>query len=158
MGILSPGPDILRRLQPVLGVACAACGGLHLLVASDEGSEWIVAGMTLGAIGAVQLALAGALLLGIRYARVATAWFSLGIAVLWALSTSVGFPIGPHPWVPEAVTAPGIGVTALEFVLAFTLFCLPAEGRLGARVAAASTAREPAGLPDSAAAPTPGAA
>lgn len=145
MGTESPAPAVRRLLEPVLSAACAVCGALHLLVASGEGSGWIVAGITLAGIGGVQLLLAGALLYGVRHARAATAWFSLGVASLWAMSTSIGIPVGPHPWVPEGVTAPGIAVSGLEFALAFVLFCLP--WRVSSRLGAAAPLPEPPSEP-----------
>jgi len=84
-----------------------------------------VAGVVLGVIGTVQLVFAAALLLGIQRTRPFVASFSVAAAALWTLATSSGLPIGPHPWAPETVTAPGIGVTVLELALAAVLFVLP---------------------------------
>lgn len=145
MGRESPAPAVQRVARPVLGASCAVCGAIHLLVASGEGSEWIVAGITLAGIGAVQLLLAGALLHGVRPARAAAAWLSLGVATLWAMSTSIGLPVGPHPWVTEGVTTPGVAVSGLEFALAFVLFCLP--GRVSPPSGAPTPLPEPGSEP-----------
>jgi hypothetical protein len=125
----SPSPQAPPLLDTILALTCAGCGAIHLLVAAGEGSGWLAAGVILGVIGTVQLVLAAALLLGIPLARPVTAIFSVAAAALWTLSTSAGLPIGPHPWTPETVTAPGIAVTGLELALAFALFALPSGRR-----------------------------
>jgi hypothetical protein len=134
----SPASEALPRLDAFLALTCAGCGAIHLLVATGEGSGWLAAGVVLGVIGAIQMVLAAALLLGISQARPVTASFSVAVAALWTMSTSAGLPVGPHPWSPETVTAPGIAVTAFELALAFILFALPS--RRGAEAPAASPA------------------
>jgi hypothetical protein len=50
--------------------------------------------------------------------------FEFGIVVLWAASRTVGVPIAPTPWVPEAVGVPDLIETAGECVTVLTLICV----------------------------------
>jgi hypothetical protein len=57
---------------------------------------------------------------------------SVGVAVVWALSRTVGLPIGSGAWTPEAVGALDVIATADELLVAIVAVSLRA-GRRPAR-------------------------
>jgi hypothetical protein len=54
-----------------------------------------------------------------RAARIAVA-LSFVTMIVWAVSRTVGLPIGPHPWIAEPTTAPDAIATGLEMLTAVT--------------------------------------
>jgi hypothetical protein len=95
---------------------------IHLAVVPEHLREWPVAAGFFVVLTAVELVLAVAVLTRTsRSLLVAGTAISALSAVLWAASRTVGLPIGPEAFHPEAVAAPDLVATALE-VLAAALF------------------------------------
>jgi hypothetical protein len=77
----------------------------------------------------------------VRGVLLAGAIVNLGVAAAWALSRTLGMPVGPEPWTPEAVGVADVTATLFELAIAGGSLLLLAsaphslEGR-GARLAA----------------------
>jgi hypothetical protein len=88
---------------------------IHLAVVPEHAREWPVAAAFFVGLTAVELVLAVAVLTRTsRALLLAGAAISLGSAVLWATSRTIGLPIGPEAFSPEVVAAPDLLATALE--------------------------------------------
>jgi hypothetical protein len=117
----SPAPGV-RSLDDSLFVACGLSWGaglIHLHAASDHLEEYVLFSVFFAVLAAGQFAWGAAIcrsrgrgLLG------AGAVASLLVVILWAVSRTVGLPIGPEPWSPEPVTAIDAIASADEAVLA----------------------------------------
>lgn len=104
---------------------------IHLTVVAEHVCEWPAAAVFFVVLTSVQVVLAAAVMSRTnRSLLIAGAAISLLSAVLWAASRTLGLPIGPEAFRPEAVAAPDLVATALE-VFAATVF---------ARMAARTTA------------------
>jgi hypothetical protein len=55
--------------------------------------------------------------------------FNLAIIALWVASRTVGVPIAPQPWVPEAIGVADAIETVGEIVVVFALLCLLMSAR-----------------------------
>jgi hypothetical protein len=107
---LSPG-----RAAAVAALLAGA-GAIHLAVAPEHAGEFLPFGVAFYAMAAAQVAAAAAFVTGVRSPALgrAAVVLSLAIAALWVISRTVGLPIGPEPWHPEAVGAEDSLCTALE--------------------------------------------
>ncbi len=95
---------------------------IHLAVVPEHAREWPAAAIFFVVLTALELALAIAVLRSTsRTLLLAGAAISVMSAVLWAASRTVGLPIGPEVFRPEAVAAPDLMATALE-VFAAAIF------------------------------------
>lgn len=104
---------------------------IHLAVVPEHAREWPAAAVFFGLLTAVELVLAVAVLTRTGRALLLTgAAISVMSAALWAVSRTVGLPIGPEAFHPEIVAAPDLAATALEVLAAATF----------ARMAARTTA------------------
>lgn len=111
-------------LEPALraGVVAALVGSalIHGSVTGEHLAEWAAAGVFFLALEAVQLVLALlAVLAWSRPVALAVIVSGLGATALWAVSRTVGLPIGPADFrTPEAVGAPDLACCALELLAA----------------------------------------
>jgi hypothetical protein len=88
---------------------------IHLAVVPEHAREWPAAAGFFVALTAVELLLAVAVLTRTNRALlVGGALISLASAALWAASRTVGLPVGPEAFSPEAVAAPDLVATSLE--------------------------------------------
>ena len=95
---------------------------IHLAVVPEHAREWPAAALFFVVLTAVELALGAAVLTRTSRTLLLTgAAISIMSAGLWAASRTVGLPIGPEVFRPEAVAAPDVMATALE-VLAAGIF------------------------------------
>jgi acetyl esterase/lipase len=103
----------------VLTLGAAA---IHLAGSPARLNESFLLGAGTAALGVVQFALAAALLIvPARRLPVAAAVVSAGTALLWALSHTVGVPVGLTLWRPEPLSIPDLVLPALELVAALML-------------------------------------
>jgi hypothetical protein len=107
---------------------------IHLAVVPEHAREWPAAAGFFVALAVVELVLSGVVLARTspRVLVVGSA-ISVASAVLWVASRTVGLPIGPEAFTPEAVAAPDLVATALE-VFAAAAFARMAVHATGARV------------------------
>jgi potassium-transporting ATPase KdpC subunit len=98
---------------------------IHVAVVPEHLEEYLPFGLFFIVVGAVQVAMAAAVLLrpSRRLFRAALA-LSVGLPGLWLLSRTAGLPIGPHPGQPEAIGIPDLICTGLEAVTALVLLVL----------------------------------
>ncbi|GAB4006117.1 hypothetical protein [Nocardioides ultimimeridianus] len=153
--------SVIRRPRPAYAadvdlVTRAAVAGtligsaiVHGTVAGEHFGEWVPAGLFFVVLQVVELGLA---LLAVyawtRPAALAVVVTGLGTVAIWAVSRTVGMPIGPADFrVPEEVGVPDVACLVLELmsvvaaVVALALMRLPAgrahrhSTRVGAAVA-----------------------
>jgi hypothetical protein len=100
------------------GFASLGAGLVHLAVVHEHLAEWWLFGVFFVAVGALQV---GWAVLALARDRVpaprAIAAVNAGVIVLWAVSRSVGLPVGPEQWTPEAVGLADVVCAALEVVV-----------------------------------------
>jgi hypothetical protein len=88
---------------------------IHSAVVPEHAREWPAAAVFFVLLTIVELALAVAVLKSAsRALLLGGAAISLMSAVLWAASRTVGLPISPEAFSPEAAAAPDLVATALE--------------------------------------------
>jgi hypothetical protein len=101
---------------------------IHLAVVPEHLAEWPAAAVFFVALSVVELGLAVAVVRGTsRRVFVAGGAISVASAVLWLASRTVGLPIGPEAFVPEAIAAPDLFATALEALAAVVFVRLAAQ-------------------------------
>ncbi|MGW0735010.1 hypothetical protein [Streptomyces sp. NPDC002851] len=100
--------------------AFAALGAavIHLASAPDHYGEWWPAGVFFYAVGALQI---GWALAALRWPGPAVMLLGLlgnaGVMAIWAVSRTVGVPVGPSSGVPEGISRAGITAVAFEAVV-----------------------------------------
>ena len=88
---------------------------IHLAVVPEHAREWPLAAAFFVVLTVVEVVMAVAVLTRTsRRLLLAGSIISVMSAVLWATSRTVGLPIGPEAFSPEAVAAPDLIATALE--------------------------------------------
>jgi len=88
---------------------------IHFAVVPDHLSEYPLYGAFFIALGIAQVGLAAAVLLvPSRQLFAIGAGSAAGVMALWLVSRTVGVPIAPVPWRPEAVGFPDVTATLLE--------------------------------------------
>ncbi|HLM50785.1 MAG TPA: hypothetical protein VK279_09575 [Solirubrobacteraceae bacterium] len=110
----------LHETALLLGVVSITAGLVHAVVVPDHAGEGLAHGAFFVAAAAFQLGWAAALLgrVAVRATlRVGIAG-NLAIVAVWALSRTVGVPVGPDAWTPEAVGALDLLATYDELLLA----------------------------------------
>ena len=115
-----------------LAVLSLGAAAIHFAVMPEHFAEWWAFGLFFAAIGWFEA------LWAVGYVTIPTRGMAgLGLAVnagtvlLWAASRTTGLPIGPEPWVPEAIGAPDVMATTLEVLLVLGLAAALATPRLG---------------------------
>jgi hypothetical protein len=118
-------PAAIRASRPYFDATLHLCavsliaGAIHAVAATDHFGEHWSHGSVLLAIAVAQLGW-GAW----AYAAPSRATFRTGIglaggvAVLWLVSRTVGLPVGPETWQPEAAGVADVAATALEALIA----------------------------------------
>ncbi|WP_370027441.1 hypothetical protein [Planotetraspora sp. GP83] len=117
-------------LPLILAVCSAGAAAVHFgVVPGHFGASW-VHGVFFAAAGWAQLAWAAAVL--VRPGQLlflAGAFGNLALAVIWLVSRTAGFPIGPGAWTPEPVGAPDLLCALLEAVVIVGSLVLAERGR-----------------------------
>ncbi|WP_343989805.1 hypothetical protein [Terrabacter terrae] len=116
--VVSPRRGHASRVDDrVLGLAGALVGAavIHLVVVPEHLAEWAAAGLFFLVLAVAQLVVAGAALVRPgRLSWLAAVVVSAGPVVLWAVSRTVGLPLGPEPGVPEALGIADLAGALLE--------------------------------------------
>lgn len=89
----------------IAALLVAGAGLIHFAFAPSHLREYAPFGVSFYVMGAVQLVMAAGLALGIRSRRFLAfaAVANVSLCLLWAVTRSVGLPIGPEHWKAEAV-------------------------------------------------------
>jgi hypothetical protein len=120
----------LRWITAVLVLGSAA---IHFAVVPEHLAEYVPFGLFFVTAGLAQLALAAAILVAPRReVLLAGAAGTVAIIALWAVSRTVGVPVGPAPWEPEMPAVADVLCATLEAVTALLLIKL-ASGSEGDR-------------------------
>jgi hypothetical protein len=132
-----PAPTRAATIDDALFVACglAWCAGLiHAVAAVGHVDEYLPAAVFFSFLAPAQAALGTALYRhASRNLLLAGAVGSALVVALWVVSRTSGLPVGPHPWVAEAVGPLDVIASADEVLLAL-LACLQLAGARGRRV------------------------
>lgn len=122
----SPTEASARRYT--LASLSAGAAAVHLAVIPEHLTEYWPFAVFFAGVAAFQAAWAFAVLTRPQrglYGLGAVA--SAGLITLWALSRTIGLPLGPEPWHPEAASLPDVAAVALEIGLILTIWT---RGRL----------------------------
>jgi hypothetical protein len=98
--------------RSTIAVASFGAAAIHTAVAGSHLQEWGPAGIFLSVAAAAQWVV-GLLVLAVpsRSVRDVAAAGSAGLIAVWAISRTVGLPLGSKPWTPETVgTADAVAV------------------------------------------------
>lgn len=107
--------DALRIL---LAVSSIAAGVIHFAVAPEHLKEDWVFGVFFILAAGLQIAWAIPVVFGPpAVAYVAGVLGNGALVGIWAVSRTIGLPIGPEPWISEPVRAPDVAATLLESLL-----------------------------------------
>lgn len=111
----------------VAAFASLGAAAIHAAAAPDHYGEWWAAGVFFYAVAAFQALWALVALRSPGRAVMMLGVFgNVGVLVTWALSRTVGMPVGPTAGVPEEIGQAGLTAVALEAVV-----CLAALWRIG---------------------------
>lgn len=101
-----------------LAVSSLAAAAIHFAVTGDHFAEHIAFGLFFVIVGWGQALWALGLLLAPRRWLILAALIGNAVVVAtWVLSRTVGVPIGPEPWTPEAVGIADLVSTVLELAI-----------------------------------------
>jgi hypothetical protein len=113
----APGRTVPMH-TPLAIIAAAlslAAAGIHFAVIKEHLEEWVLFGFLFFALGWFQLVWAQVYLVWPRPSVAAAAIVvNLGAVLVWAMSRTVGMPIGPEAWTPEQIGFPDLLATSLE--------------------------------------------
>lgn len=125
------------------GFASLGAGLVHLAVVQEHLDEWWLFGAFFAVLGAAQVLWAVAALAADRPPLLRTvASVNLAVVALWLVTRTVGLPIGPEPWQPEAAGRADVLCSLLEVAVAVTLL---AAARLPTPAPTEPSARPAAG-------------
>ena len=103
-------------------VALLVTAAIHLAVVPEHAHEWLAAVVFFVVLALAEVALARAVLASAnRHVLLIGGLISIASAALWVTSRTVGLPLGPEAFSPEAIAAPDLLATALE-IFAATAF------------------------------------
>jgi hypothetical protein len=128
-------PGAARRTAVVLlSLATLGAGAIHLLHAPSHVSEWAPLGIGFYAAGVLQIGWAGAIVVfGSRRLLYGGALFSAVFVGFYLLTRTLGMPVGPDAFQPEAFGRADVLCTALEAPVAVGALLL-AQHRQGLRM------------------------
>jgi hypothetical protein len=126
VGLGQPRPDASHEpasyttaetvLLLVAAVTCVA-GLIHIGAAVDHYGEFPLYTLVFAAMAVIQLTWAAAILRGpSRRVLLFGCAFNVGVIALWAASRTVGVPVAPRAWVPEAVGVADLLATVDELL------------------------------------------
>jgi hypothetical protein len=114
-------------------------GLVHLVVLPEHAQESPVFGVFFGLAAAGQLGYSAVVARRpSRQLLQAGVLGELGLLAVWLMSRTVGVPLGPEPWHPEAAGVLDVGCVVAEAVAAALALLLLARSRRGAAVLAPS--------------------
>ena len=114
-----PGVAVIRWWA---GFASLGAGLIHLAVVSEHAAEWWLYGVFFLVLAVVQLAWAVQAMDSppLPAPRLFAA-MNAAVIGLWLVSRTIGLPVGPESWTPEAVGTADIVCSALEAVVVVLL-------------------------------------
>ena len=116
------------------GFASLGAGLVHLAVVQEHLDKWWLFGAFFAVLGVAQIGWAVAALARETPPMLRTVvYVNLAVVALWAATRTVGLPVGPQTWTPEAASRADVLCTLLEVGVAVTLLV---AARLVARPAA----------------------
>jgi hypothetical protein len=113
------------------GFASLGAGLVHAAVVPEHWVEWTGFGAFFAVVAAGQLGW-GLLALGrdrLPLCRLVAA-ANVALIVLWAVTRTIGLPVGPDRWTPEAVGAADLGSVALEAIVVVAVAVAAWSGRM----------------------------
>jgi hypothetical protein len=114
----APRPQLERWLPVGLAVLSAAAGGIHFAVTKVHFEEYRLFGLFFLALGIWQVLWALLETTGpSRILHLRGAETNVLVVLIWAVSRTVGLPIGPHPGRPEPIGSADVISTLLEVAL-----------------------------------------
>jgi hypothetical protein len=135
------------RLPLQLALCSAAAATIHFAVVPPHWDEYVPFAVLFAVTGAFQFLWAASVLVRPdRGVLLVGAVVNLGVAAAWVLSRTVGMPIGPEAWTPEAVGVVDVVATLFEvaIVVGSVALLYPAGRRLEGRTT--RTAAQLAGI------------
>lgn len=127
-----------KLLRSLLAVGLVGSAAIHAAVVPEHLAEWPAAGTFFVVLTIGELALGLAVLVRLtRPVLVSAAGVSAVALLLWLSSRTVGLPVGPEPWTPEAVGLADVVCCLLEVVTLIAAVALllrssrPADGPAG---------------------------
>lgn len=138
-------PETLMWWRVAAAATLLAAAALHALAAREHADHWSTASQFFIALQLVQTWLGLALLLNLRTRTAARLALLVSVAtlVLWAISRTVGLPVGPDAGVAEPVARLDVAVALLQILtIAAALILLGASQhsmRVGAVLRAPAT-------------------
>lgn len=122
-----------RTLAAILpAAASAASGAIHLAMTGPHFDEAFTHGLFFLGLGAFQLITAGLVALDLRRRLFAVMAAGNATAVgVWLLSRTLGLPVGPERWVPEAVGPADVATTVLEVAIVATCWIVFSRAERG---------------------------
>ncbi|MEO7979973.1 MAG: hypothetical protein ABI807_03620 [Sporichthyaceae bacterium] len=103
------------------GFASLGAGLVHLAVVQEHLDEWWVYGGFFAVLGVAQILWAVAALALDEPPLLRTVAFgNLAVVALWAVTRTVGLPVGPDTWTPEAAGRADVLTSVLELAVAAT--------------------------------------
>ncbi len=124
------GPRPAARLAVAAALMSAAAAAIHAAVAAPHFREYAPFGLLFGATALAQAAWA-ALMITVPSARLLAAGAAGNAAIVgaWALSRTVGPPVGPGRWTPEPAAALDVAASTLELGIVAAAVALLVAGR-----------------------------
>lgn len=101
-------------LVAALSIAAAV---IHFAVVPEHLEEYVPFGLAFMGLGTFQLVTALAGFRSPSALRYAVIFVNAGAIATWLVSRSIGLPLGPEPWHPEAIAVPDLISSAFELVL-----------------------------------------
>jgi hypothetical protein len=118
MASVPSGVRLPRSIHAALGLASIAAGVIHAAAAAGHSSEDPLLGAAFVAVALFQVTWAVPATVGPDHGVLPLgAAVNAAIVVGWLVSRTVGLPIGPHAWVPEAPGALDVAATSLELLI-----------------------------------------
>ena len=112
-------PDRRRPLPGQLALCSAAAATIHFAVVWPHWDEYVPFAIAFAVTAVFQFAWAAVVLARpSRGVLLAGAIVNLGFAAAWVLSRTLGMPVGPEPWTPEAVGVADVAATVFELATA----------------------------------------
>jgi len=117
----------LRRTWPggaaawivvIVALSSFGCSAVHAAVCPDHFKEWTMFGVFFVVASTLQAGWGVAVLWRpVRRLLAVGAAGNLAVVVLWSITRTVGLPVGPDVWKPEAASALDLMATTLELVI-----------------------------------------
>jgi hypothetical protein len=116
--------------RAVCAAALVASAAIHFAVVPEHTHEWMVEAVFFVSLGLVELALAVATITLRSRVLISVGFVASVVTVgLWAVSRTIGLPVGPEHFEPEPIAASDLIATALEVLAAVMFLRLAADAR-----------------------------